>query len=121
MRNRSQRLIVSGAVLVSGALPLAAQAAVAPPGDAASVAARVGDVASISDTEAHAAADGSSSRSSVLRVAGQDVAGLGGQAKSDGHGAGNLLDTGPSDVLEAQVAPWEVAAKGTAEERTSSS
>jgi hypothetical protein len=86
MRTRTRSFAVPAAVLFVVGVPLAAQAAPTPPSESSAVAAKAGDLLSVSATNAKAA-----------------------------------TDTGTSDVVQFQVAPWEAAAKVGQEERTARS
>jgi hypothetical protein len=105
MRTRSLRFAVPAAALFVVGAPLAAQAALSPPSESSGVAAKAGDLLSVSATNAKAATDTSSASASVISIGGNTVLGLGGTQQGPGENKGSLLDTGPSDVLQLQVAP----------------
>lgn len=91
------------------ALPLAAQATPAPPGEATATAVQVGELVRVSDTNAHAGPDATGAQATVVEVGGEPVLGLEGSQDSEGDDSGSLLDTGSDESVTAQVAPWETA------------
>lgn len=93
--------------------PMAAQAALAPPGDATATALKVGELVDVSATGAHAAPDATAADASVLQIGGETVLGLGGTQSTDGSSAGALLDTGSTLPASVQVAPWDASVSGT--------
>jgi hypothetical protein len=86
----------------------------APPGRASAVAAQVGSLIDISKTSAVADQTTPSADASVIRIGGQTLLGLGGSQKGDGQQNGALLDTGASNPIRLEVAPWAAAVDGTA-------
>jgi hypothetical protein len=97
--------------------PFAAKADVsvpAPPGRASAVAAQVGSLLDISKTSAVADQTTPTADASVIRIGGQTLLGLGGSQKGDGQKGGALLDTGASNPIRVEVAPWAAAVDGTA-------
>jgi len=98
--------------------PFAAKADVvsvpAPPGSASAVALQVGSLLDISKTSAVADQTTPTAEASVIRIGGQTLLGLGGSQKGDGHQGGALLDTGASNPIRVEVAPWTADVKGTA-------
>jgi hypothetical protein len=96
--------------------PFAAKADVsvpAPPGKASAVAAQVGSLLDISKTSAIADEKTPTAEASVIRIGGQTLLGLGGSQKGDGQQNGALLDTGASNPVRLEVAPWAAAVEGT--------
>src|SRR2546421_5812105 len=98
--------------LILALVPLAARADLAPPGDATATALRVGTVAGVSDTGAHAAPDGATGQATVLGLGGQPVLGLGGSQQGEGASYGALLDAAATGIAQVQVAPWETSVTG---------
>jgi LPXTG cell wall anchor motif len=98
--------------------PLAARADVvsvpAPPGRASAVAAQVGSLIDISKTSAVADQANPTADASVIRIGGQTLFGLGGSQKGDGQQGGALLDTGASNPIRLEIAPWAAKVEGTA-------
>ena len=97
--------------------PLSAKADIstpAPPGKASAVAAQVGSIIDISKTSAVADSATPQADASVIRIGGQTLLGLGGSQKGDGQQGGALLDTGASNPIRLEVAPWAAAVEGTA-------
>ena len=86
----------------------------APPGRASAVAAQVGSLLDVSKTSAIADEKTPSADASVIRINGQTLLGLGGSQKGDGQQSGALLDTGASNPIRVEVAPWAAAVDGTA-------
>jgi hypothetical protein len=86
----------------------------APPGRASAVAAQVGSLIDISKTGAIADEKTPSADASVVRINGQTLLGLGGSQKGDGQQNGALIDTGASNPIRVEVAPWAAAVEGTA-------
>ncbi|HEV3365271.1 MAG TPA: hypothetical protein VG795_14215 [Acidimicrobiia bacterium] len=86
----------------------------APPGKASAVAAQVGTLLDISKTSAVADQTTPTAEASVIRIAGQTLLGLGGSQKGDGEQGGSLLDTGASNPVRVEVAPWAAKVEGTA-------
>jgi hypothetical protein len=86
----------------------------APPSSASAVAARVGSLLSISATSALAKGDPTpGAEASVLKVGDQTLLGLGGSQQGNGQQNGALLDSGASDPIRLEVAPWAVKVEGT--------
>ena len=85
----------------------------APPGQASGVAAQVGSLLDISRTGATADSGAPSAESSVVRLGGQPLLGLGGTQSGDGQTGGSLLDTGDSLPARVEAAPWRAAASGS--------
>jgi len=101
--------------------PLAAKADVsvpAPPGSASAVALQVGSLVDISKTSAVADQTTPTADASVIRIGGQTLLGLGGSQKDEGKQNGALLDTGASNPIRLEVAPWAVAVEKTADPNT---
>jgi len=97
--------------------PFAAKADVsvpAPPGRASAVAAQVGSLIDISKTSAVADQTTPTADASVIRIGGQTLLGLGGSQQGDGEKKGALLDTGASNPIRVEVAPWAAAVDHTA-------
>jgi len=86
----------------------------APPGKASAVAAQVGSLIDISKTSAVADSGTPAADASVIRIGGQTLFGLGGSQKGDGQQGGALLDTGASNPVRLELAPWAAAVEGTA-------
>jgi hypothetical protein len=85
----------------------------APPGRASAVAAQVGSLIDISKTSAVADQTTPTADASVIRIGGQTLFGLGGSQKGDGQQGGALLDTGASNPIRIELAPWAAAVDGT--------
>jgi hypothetical protein len=115
---RHKLLVAAPACALLVFSPFAAKADVtkvpAPPGKASAVAAQVGSLLDISKTSAVADETTPTAEASVIRIGGQTLLGLGGSQKGDGQQNGALLDTGASNPIRLEVAPWATAVEGTA-------
>ena len=74
----------------------------------------MGSLIDISKTSAVANQTAPTAEASVIRVGGQTLLGLGGSQQGDGQKNGALLDTGASNPIRLEVAPWAAAVEGTA-------
>jgi LPXTG-motif cell wall-anchored protein len=63
----------------------------------------------ISKTSAVADDTPSTADASVIRIGGQTLFGLGGSQEGEGHKGGALLDTGASNPIRLEIAPWAAA------------
>jgi LPXTG cell wall anchor motif len=115
MRRHTLLLAVPICAAALGIAPAAARADVvpAPPGAASAVAAQVGSLLDISQTDATAGSGASSADASVIRLGGEPLLNLGGSQTGDGDTGGSLLDTGASLPARVQVAPWHASADGS--------
>jgi LPXTG-motif cell wall-anchored protein len=68
----------------------------------------------ISKTSAVADQANPTAEASVIRIGGQTLLGLGGSQKGDGQTGGALIDTGASNPIRIEIAPWAAAVEGTA-------
>ena len=87
----------------------------APPGAASAVALQVGSLLDISKTSAIAQDSPSTAEASVIRIGGQTLLGLGGSQEGNGEKSGALLDTGASNPIRVEVAPWAAAVEEKAD------
>ncbi len=101
------------ACLLLGLTPVAAGAAVAPPGNATAAAAQVSDLVGISSTGASADDGKSDAKATPVSVGGDPAAGTGGSQAGEGESGGALIDTGPGQAPRVKVAPWKASAKGS--------
>ena len=113
---RKKLLVAVPACALLVCSPFAAKADVgvpAPPGRASAVAAQVGSLIDISKTGAVADQTTPTAEASVVRIGGHTLLGLGGSQKGDGEQSGALLDTGATNPVRLEVAPWAAAVDGT--------
>jgi membrane anchored protein len=87
----------------------------APPGAASAVALQVGSLLDISKTSAIAKDSPSTAEASVIRIGGQTILGLGGSQEGNGEKSGALIDTGASNPIHVEVAPWAAAVEEKAD------
>lgn len=115
MKRRPFRIIAPAACAALVFPPVAAQAVStpAPPGQASGVAAQVGSLLDISKTGATADSGTPSAESSVVRLAGEPLLGLGGSQSGDGQTGGALLNTNDALPARVEVAPWKASADGS--------
>jgi hypothetical protein len=85
---------------------------VAPAGNANAAAARVSDVAGVSNSRATANDSSADAEAAVIALNKEPVLGTGGAQSTEGETGGALLDTGKSLPAQARVAPWKASAKG---------
>jgi hypothetical protein len=93
---------------------VSAAADVAPAGNANAAAARVSDVAGISNSRATANDSSANAQAAVISLNDKPVLGTGGAQNTEGETGGALLDTGAALPARARVAPWKASAKGAA-------
>ena len=99
------------ACLLLGLTPVSASADVAPAGNASAAAARVSDVAGISNSRATANDSSATAEATVISLGDKPVLGTGGAQNTEGETGGALVDTGKTPV-QARVAPWKASSKG---------
>ncbi len=99
------------ACLLLGLTPVSATADVAPAGNATAAAARVSDVAGISNSRATADDSSATAEATVISLGDKPVLGSGGAQNMEGETSGALVDTGKTPV-QARVAPWKASSKG---------
>jgi hypothetical protein len=117
-----RRPIISAAApacLLLGLTPMSAAADVAPAGTANAAAARVSDVAGVSNSRATANDSSANAQATVISVHDKPVLGTGGAQNTNGETGGALLDTGKTLPAQARVAPWKASAKESKESKGS--
>jgi hypothetical protein len=100
------------ACLLLGLTPVSAVADVAPAGNANAAAARVSDVAGISNSRATANDSSANAKAAVISLGDKPALGTGGAQNTEGESGGALIDTGKTLPVQARVAPWKASAKG---------
>jgi hypothetical protein len=100
------------ACLLLGLTPVSAVADVAPAGNANAAAARVSDVAGISNSRATANDSSANAEAAVISLGDKPALGTGGAQNTEGESGGALIDTGKTLPVQARVAPWKASAKG---------
>jgi hypothetical protein len=115
MKRRSFRFIAPAACAAFVLAPTAASAVStpAPPGQASGVAVQVGSLLDISKTGATAGSGSPSAESSVVRLGGEPLLGLGGTQSGNGQIGGALLDTANALPARVEVAPWTASVDGS--------
>lgn len=120
-------MLTAGAMGVVAALSLAPSTAYAqeptggtpaPNGTARSTVVKVGEILTISETEAEAGPETGRARAGVIYLNGQTVLGTGGEQEGEGSKEGALFDTGETPLGRLQLAPWEVEVTQSESERT---
>lgn len=120
-------MLTAGAMGVVAALSLAPTAAypqeptggtAAPNGTASSTVVKVGEIVTISETEAEAGPETGRARAGVIYLNGQPVLGTGGEQEGAGRKEDALFDTGETPLGRLQLAPWEVEVTEGDSERT---
>ncbi|HYH51965.1 MAG TPA: hypothetical protein VEG38_20660 [Acidimicrobiia bacterium] len=109
------------ACLLLGLTPVSAAADVAPPGAATATAARVSDLVQVSRSAATADQAKSEAKADVISIGGTTIPGTGGSRSEEGESGGALIDTGPGQAPQVQVAPWKAKSSGANSDKRSSS
>jgi hypothetical protein len=92
-----------------------ASASPAPPGTASATGLNLGQLLSLSDTEAQAGPSTTQSDASVISLGGEPILGLGGSSTGGDPASGALLDLGEPGGIQVQAAPWEASTSSSSD------
>ncbi len=101
--------------LTLAAWPAMASASPAPPGTASATGLNLGQLLSLSDTEAQAGPSTTQSDASVISLGGEPILGLGGSSTGGDPASGALLDLGEPGGIQVQAAPWEASTSSSSD------